>query len=199
MSIGTSMGAYYDDEFHREASKWDPKYDNNEVSPNELQDKVDYAPLTIPVADKITANPDQRYNQDQGYSNFFNTPVEGDTGYQDWMANNGKTANESYDYDLQGAYKAGLSPSTDNGHLPDTYKKPNHMTFSDESQYNGAGYWNPSTGELSTAQGGHWDDIGSGQYSFTPGSTNLQFHTPQELMDYFKQYEPGNKLILPGQ
>ena len=42
-------------------------------------------------------------------------------------------------YDLQGAWKdikAGkikFDPNT--GHLPDTYKKPNHITFSNESRY----------------------------------------------------------------
>lgn len=39
------------------------------------------------------------------------------------------------DYDLRGAFKAGLQPSPENGHWPDTYKKPNHPTFSDQSIY----------------------------------------------------------------
>jgi hypothetical protein len=38
------------------------------------------------------------------------------------------------DYDLRGAFKAGLKPDA-NGHWPDTFKKPNHPTFSDESRY----------------------------------------------------------------
>lgn len=37
------------------------------------------------------------------------------------------------DYDLRGAFKAGLKPT--NGHWPDTFKKPNHPTFSRESVY----------------------------------------------------------------
>lgn len=40
-----------------------------------------------------------------------------------------------YDYDLRGAYKEGLKPDPLTGHWPDTYKKPNHETFSDESKY----------------------------------------------------------------
>ncbi len=44
------------------------------------------------------------------------------------------------DYDLRGAFKAGITPAA-NGHWPDTYKKPNHPTFSNESQY--AQYGNP--------------------------------------------------------
>lgn len=31
MSIGTSLGAYYDDEHHRAAAEWDMKYDENEA------------------------------------------------------------------------------------------------------------------------------------------------------------------------
>lgn len=51
------------------------------------------------------------------------------------------------DYDFRGAFKAGITPS-DNGHWPDTFKKPNHPTFSRESiyakdeAYKLAGEWN---------------------------------------------------------
>ena len=38
------------------------------------------------------------------------------------------------DYDLRGAFKSGVKPAA-NGHWPDTFKKPNHPTFSIESQY----------------------------------------------------------------
>lgn len=38
------------------------------------------------------------------------------------------------DYDLRGAFKAGLQPGPD-GHWADTFKKPNHPTFSNQSQY----------------------------------------------------------------
>ncbi len=39
------------------------------------------------------------------------------------------------DYDFRGAFKAGLKPDPETAHWPDTFKKPNHETFSDESQY----------------------------------------------------------------
>lgn len=39
-----------------------------------------------------------------------------------------------YDYDLRGAYEAGLVPG-ENGHFSDLFKKPNHPTFSIESKY----------------------------------------------------------------
>lgn len=39
------------------------------------------------------------------------------------------------DYDLRGAFKSGFKPDPKTGHWPDTYKKPNHPTFSDQSIY----------------------------------------------------------------
>lgn len=51
------------------------------------------------------------------------------------------------DYDLRGAFKAGLQPA-ENGHWADTYKKPNHPTFSDQSQY--AAFGNPGSWEGDT-------------------------------------------------
>lgn len=52
------------------------------------------------------------------------------------------------DYDLRGAFQAGLTPDPQTGHWPDTYKKPNHPTFSNESQYaafGNPGHWNGET------------------------------------------------------
>lgn len=39
------------------------------------------------------------------------------------------------DYDLRGAFKAGVTPDPRTNHWPDTFKKPNEPTFSVESQY----------------------------------------------------------------
>jgi hypothetical protein len=36
MGIGTSMGAYYDDEFHHAAARWDDKYDDNVIDPSTM-------------------------------------------------------------------------------------------------------------------------------------------------------------------
>lgn len=52
------------------------------------------------------------------------------------------------DYDLRGAFKSGLTPDAKTGHWPDTFKKPNHPTFSNEIQY--------ATGEYA-ARAGHWE------------------------------------------
>lgn len=54
MSIGTSLGAYFDDDFHYQASQWDPKYDTNEYDPGEVQQKIESQPAKVtPVSDRI--------------------------------------------------------------------------------------------------------------------------------------------------
>ena len=59
---------------------------------------------------------------------------EDEAKFQDWKAK--YAPNDSgQDYDLRGAYKAGVTPDPNTGHMPDTFKKPNHPTFSNESQY----------------------------------------------------------------
>lgn len=91
----------------------------------------------------------------------YNTPLgPGDAAaFQAWKQK--YAPNDSgQDYDLQGAFKAGLTPGA-NGHWDDRFKKPNHPTFSTFSQYapsapNQAGTWNGSTyvpNPASNAQG----------------------------------------------
>ena len=53
------------------------------------------------------------------------------------------------DYDLRGAWKAGSQRAPGSGgHMADTFKKPNHPTFSDQSKY--------ATGDQ-RGRAGHWD------------------------------------------
>lgn len=72
------------------------------------------------------------------------SPAE-ESQFQAWKSQNAPN-DSGTDYDLRGAFKAGVSPA-ENGHWPDTFKKPNHPTFSVESQYapyapEKAGSWN---------------------------------------------------------
>lgn len=94
------------------------------------------------------------------------------------------------DYDMEGFLRDNPGFVAGPGqHYPDTYKLPNHPTFSNESKYHGK----------DGAEGGQWEKNKDGTWTFTPGRTNLEHHTPQELKDYFDRIEPGNKLNMPSE
>ena len=88
------------------------------------------------------------------------------------------------DYDLRGYWLQNQS-FPKQGHLPDTFKKPNHITFSTHSQY--------SNGDT---QGGQWQQLPDGSWTFTPSAYNLTQYSPEQYQDYFNKYEQGNKVIL---
>lgn len=114
---------------------------------------------------------------------------ENETRFNNWLktvsANRGRDVSKDLtDYDLRGYWlNGGFKDTTGQGHMPDTYKKPNHPTFSDESIYHdGRNYI-----------GGSW----KGDTAFVPGLTNLRFHGADNLKRYFNRAEPGVNLILP--
>lgn len=98
----------------------------------------------------------------------------------------GGSVGDDTDYDMAAATAAGVQPD-ENGHWPDTYKRPTHITFSDESIYHGPE--NP---------GGHWERVQGDEWNFTPGTANLRHHSAEELQDYFQRYEPKSHLVLPA-
>ncbi len=122
----------------------------------------------------------------------YNTPLglADALAYREWLAGQSAAAGRDLsrdvaDYDLAGAFKAGLAPGA-NGHWVDTFKKPNHPTFSDQSQYHGQ----------DGHQGGTWTQLG-GQWVFTPTPTNLaNMGGPQGLQRYFDQGDPNVVLDL---
>jgi hypothetical protein len=68
-----------------------------------------------------------------------------ETAFQTWKQKYAPQ-DSGADYDLRGAFKAGLKPDPVTKHWPDTFKKPGHPTFSVESQYakdrpDLAGHW----------------------------------------------------------
>jgi len=104
--------------------------------------------------------------------------------YQAWRKKLSSNLQNEGDYDLRGAW-LGNAAEAANGHLPDTYKLPNHMTFSDESRY-------------STKQnpGGHWSGDNN-IWTFWASPENLNHHSASEMADYFRAYEPDSTLVLP--
>lgn len=114
------------------------------------------------------------------FTDQFNTPLNKD---QQTEFDKKFSPGDKYDYDMQGWFKANPDVNMAEGqHFPDTFKKPNHPTFSDESIYHGGDY-----------QGGTWGREGN-QDTFTPGGTNLDMHGLGKLQDYFDKTEPDVKL-----
>lgn len=110
----------------------------------------------------------------QDLSGQFNTPLskEEERAFLKWA---GDRVGDLRDYDLKGAWKAGFRSK---GHLPDTFKKPNHPTFSEESMYSQPGM-----------AGGSWGDK-----TFSPSQTNLRTYPAGDLQAYLDEVEPGYRL-----
>jgi hypothetical protein len=132
------------------------------------------------------------YDENKGYVDQYNTPLspEQEQQFQAWLkqrsVQTGRDASKDlYDYDLRGAWLSNAQAAA-NGHLPDTFKKPNHPTFSNQSQYS-----TPQT------PGGVWTQQPDGKWAFAPSDFNLKMTSPEDLQHYWNQAEPGNKLTLP--
>ena len=111
------------------------------------------------------------------------TPRE-EAAFQAWAAKTGR-ARDTYDYDLRGAWK-NAAQAAGNGHLPDTYKKPNHPTFSAESNYSSP-----------QSQGGNWVQGVDGKWMFFATPDNLKYRDENALQTYFQQREPDSRLVPP--
>lgn len=121
------------------------------------------------------------------YTNFYNTPLtpEQEAQFVKWAQSSGR-ARDTYDYDLRGAWKDDIQAAA-NGHLPDTYKKPNHPTFSAESIYHGA------DGQY----GGEWAGDDKTGWVFKASPLNTANYANGRLQDYFRRVEPDAKLVMP--
>lgn len=131
---------------------------------------------------------------DLDYSEQFNTTLSPreETKFQDWIAVQSKKTKREigrdvYDYDLRGFWKRNREADLSDAHLSDTYKKPNHPTFSSESKYHGE----------EGLEGGQWERNPDKSWKFTPGPTNLSMHGAGRLRRYFDRVEAGNELVLP--
>lgn len=128
---------------------------------------------------------------------------QGDSQYQDWVSRNSEItgrdmSQDDEDYDLRAYYEKNPGDLVKDQHLPDTYKKPNHPTFSEESIYHGSINGSDLSPSKTVNEGGRWEKNDDKTWNFFPGSTNLKHHSPQDLREYFDKYEKGNHLILPG-
>jgi hypothetical protein len=112
--------------------------------------------------------------------------------FEDYYKSIPEYKNDTVSYDLQSAYEE-LPYSQmkrfaeSNAHLPDTYKKPTHPTFSNESKYH-----NDKT------PGGYWDRDTKGRDRFTPSQYNIDnMGGPKEYMKWFQENEKGVILNMP--
>ena len=110
------------------------------------------------------------------------TPEE-EVKFNQWA---GDRKADVYDYDLKGYFKENPDVPLTNAHLVDKYKKPNHITFSNESQY---------ANEITP--GGQWENLGRGKFNFIPATHTVERYGPDQLKGYFSEHEKSSNLILP--
>ena len=104
--------------------------------------------------------------------------------FQEWALLSGRLG-DLEDYDLRGAWLKGYR-GRPGQHGPDTFKKPNHPTFSSESRYSGR-----------QARGGQWVETPDGKYIFVASPDNLRHRSEEQLRNYFQEAEPDARLVLP--
>jgi len=182
MSIGTSLGGFYEDEHHFQSKAFREEKSDIQTGLDKklekLPESVDADMTRLPLEVSPETNRLDEMNSDQmmiqrspvndpkniyndagnivdydtdglgpalplpwGQSDLpikksYNTPLTSDeqSKFKEWKTKNAPL-DSGEDYDLQGAFKAGITPDKETGHWPDTYKKPNHPTFSDQSIY----------------------------------------------------------------
>lgn len=88
------------------------------------------------------------------------------------------------DYDYEG-YHRKYGPAKPDGHYPDEFKLPNHITFSTDSQHHSE-----------ATPGGRWEKA-NGRWQYTPSDFVLQQHGEEKLRQYFQDNEPEAVLNLP--
>ena len=110
-----------------------------------------------------------------------------DADYRDWLSKN--KIPESNDYDTRAAFLNGLKPDPVTGHLDDSYKKDNHITYSTESL---------RSKEPGAPPAGSWVGDDKSGWTFNASATNVKnAGDADRLKEYFATKEPGVKLILP--
>jgi hypothetical protein len=116
--------------------------------------------------------------------------------YKDWLAYKSKLegrdlSKDEQDYDLESYFKSLKYNDKDYKpkqgiHLEDTYKKPNHPTFSNQSMYNIPGI----------QEGGNWSSNKEGKWAFKPSELNLKNMPAEQMQQYFSEADPNAELDL---
>lgn len=117
---------------------------------------------------------------------FTQLKREDEAKYSEWAnRNNIKIDPKSDDYDYRGWWEENKGADVKEGvHFVDKYKKPNHITFSDESKYSD-----------NEKKGGKWRQVGD-KWEFHPSDFNLKQHSRAELESYFNKNEPNSTIVF---
>ena len=135
----------------------------------------------------------------------YNTVLTGDEEkkFGEWKAGMEETGANlgMHDYDIQGAWKAGVKPDG-NLHWADSFKKPNHPTFSSYSIYaeqqKPKDYVGTASEPMGRPAGGEWidhKDNGS-HWTFAPSEHVMNVRGPAQMLEYFNAHEKHNNVVL---
>jgi len=148
MAVGLSDGTVYADSADWFAASVDKRTDKQRADQTEINQNsqsndfesrfgATYA-STMPLQASTELAGALKLSRGSGTpGNDYNTKLssEEEAAFPAWKAKNAPN-DSGADYDLRGAFREGLSRDNAAGeHFPDTYKKPNHPTFSDQSIY----------------------------------------------------------------
>ena len=148
-----------------------------------------------------TEEEEEAFSDDKFYTDNYNTDLspKAEEKFQAWLGEQSEAkgkdmSKDLIDYDVRGFWKAGAHAEEKSGHGPDTYKKPNHPTFSDESKY--SGMIAPHGGNY---LGGKWGKDDENNDTFTPSEHMMaNTHKADMLKKYMAEREPNTILILPA-
>ena len=138
------------------------------------------------------------------FTDQYNTELnpEQEAAYQNWLSIQKKVPTSTHDYDLKGFFADQVFGKTDTseheGHFDDRWKKPNHMTFSDQSNYAQILPDGSSTGgrwieHLSPKDDPNPNRLGHYTFAMSPH----QGIPEQAMREYFQREESHNSFFDP--
>lgn len=160
---------------------------NNQTGFGVYQDNTRVAPTVRPVKPRMQEG--GSLDPEFMFKNKYNTeltPTE-EANFYRWAIKESKRQNRDIlqdmgAYDVKGFWKSGDYKMIDSdNHGADTWKKPNHPTFSNQSRYHGADGW----------YGGNWTD----KAGYQPSKQTLETYGPDYYNWMFKS-EPGRSEYL---
>ncbi len=160
---------------------------NGNAYPDELTATAAEHPNLPSELKQVFIGPQEPTGASNTPARTYDTPLSPDQE-QAYQAKYGTDPRTTEDYDMRGFYKANpeVDPHTDGTHYPDTFKKPSHPTFSDQSQYHSA-----------ETPGGQWTLDETGRDVFTPGPQNVK-NGLDVTREYLDRSDPNVLFNIPA-